>query len=273
MGLLDGKNALIFGVANKNSIAWGITQALHQAGATIGLSYAGEVLKKRVTPLAESIGVNFLAECDVNDDAALDSVFSKAEAHFGKIDILIHAVAYATREDLEGDFVNTSRAGWTTALNTSAYSLVAMAARARKLMPNGGSIIALSYYASQKVFPHYNIMGVAKAALEASARHLAYDLGGQGIRVNVLSPGPIKTLSAAGIPGLRDMLRFSEMASPLKRNVTIEDVGQAAVWLCSEGSRIVTGQTIYLDGGYSVMGLPLDALNQAEQQKGESKAD
>jgi enoyl-[acyl-carrier protein] reductase I len=260
MGLLDGKNALVFGVANKNSIAWGITETLHAEGANIGLSYAGEVLKKRVLPLAESIGVTFVEECDVLDDAALDAVFEKAGARFGKLDILVHAVAFATREDLEGDFVSTSRQGWNTALNVSAYSLVAMAQRARRLMPDGGAIITLTYYGSEKVMPHYNVMGVAKAALEASVRYLAYDLGGERIRVNAISPGPIKTLSAAGIPGFRDMLRFSEMAAPLHDLVSLEDVGRTALWLCSDWGRMVTGQTIYVDAGYSVMGLPLGAL-------------
>lgn len=267
MGLLDGKNALIFGVANKNSIAWGITEALHQEGATVGLSYAGEVLKKRVTPLAESLSLDFVQECDVTDDAALDRVFAAARERFGTLDILIHAVAFATREDLEGEFVNTSRSGWTTAMNVSAYSLVAMAQRARHLMPNGGSIVALTYYGSEKVMPRYNVMGVAKAALEAATRYLAYDLGPQHIRVNAISPGPIKTLSAAGIPGFRDMMRFGEMASPIPELVTPEDVGKTALWLCSDWGRLVTGQTIYVDSGYSIMGIPLRALLALEEQK------
>jgi enoyl-[acyl-carrier protein] reductase I len=266
MGLFSGKNALIFGVANKNSIAWGITQALHDEGANIGLSYAGEMLKRRVEPLAESIGVTFLEECNVLDDAALDAVFAKAGAHFGRLDVLVHAVAFAERADLEGSFVNTSREGWNTALSISAYSLVAMARRAQPLMPNGGAIITLSYYGSEKVVPHYNVMGVAKAALESSVRYLAYDLGGYNIRVNAISPGPIKTLSAAGIPGFREMLRYSELASPLHGLVTPEDVGKTALWLCSDWGKMVTGQTIYIDAGYSAMGIPYGALD-AEREK------
>jgi enoyl-[acyl-carrier protein] reductase I len=265
MGLMDGKKALIFGVANKNSIAWGITEAFHKEGAKIGLSYAGEVLKKRVMPLAESIGVDFVHECDVMSDEALDGVFAKAKDYFGgTIDVLVHAIAFATREDLEGEYVNTSRQGFNLALNISTYSLVALAQRARPLMPNGGAIITLTYYGSEKVMPHYNVMGVAKAALEASVRYLAYDLGGQKIRVNAISPGPIKTLSASGIPGFRDMLHFSEQASPLHQLVTPEDVGKAALWLCSDWGRSVTAQTIYVDAGYNAMGLPLGALQAAE---------
>ncbi|GAB4556275.1 MAG: enoyl-ACP reductase FabI [Anaerolineae bacterium] len=260
MGLLEGKNALIFGVANKNSIAWGITEAFHAEGAQIGLSYAGEVLKKRVMPLAESIGVTFVEECDVQDDAALDRVFAAAQARFGKIDILVHAVAFAAREDLEGEFIKTTRQNWNTSLSISAYSLVAMAQRVRPMMPEGGSIITLTYYGSEKVMPNYNIMGVSKAALEASVRYLSYDLGASKIRVNAISPGPIKTLSASGIAGFRDMLRFSESASPLQELVTPEDVGKTALWLCSDWGKMVTGQTIYVDAGYSVMGLPLGAL-------------
>jgi enoyl-[acyl-carrier protein] reductase I len=264
MGLMEGKNALVFGVANNRSIAWGITEALHREGAKIGLSYAGEVLKRRVMPLAERIGVGFVQECDVTNDEALDSLFEKARGHFGKIDVLVHAVAFATREDLEGRFINTSRQGFNIAMNVSAYSLVAMAQRAQAMMPDGGSIITLTYYGSEKVMPHYNVMGVAKAALEACVRYLAYELGGQNIRVNAISPGPIKTLSAAGIPGFRDMLHFSELASPLHGNVTPEDVGNAAIWLCSEWGRMVTGQTVYIDGGYSAMGLPMGVLESLE---------
>jgi enoyl-[acyl-carrier protein] reductase I len=266
MGLFSGKNALIFGVANKDSIAWGITQALHAEGANIGLSYANEKLKRRVEPLAQSVGITFLEECNVLDDAALDQVFARAAQHFGRLDVLVHAVAYAERADLEGEFVNTSREGWNLALGISAYSLVAMARRARPLMTEGGAIVALSYYGGEKVVPHYNVMGVAKAALEASVRYLAFDLGGQNIRVNALSPGPIKTLSGAGIPGFREMLRYSELASPLHKLVTPEDVGKAAVWLCSDWGRLVTGQTIYIDAGYSAMGVPYGVLEAVRER-------
>lgn len=257
MGLLDGKIALVFGVANKNSIAWGITQALQREGATLGLSYAGEILEKRVTPLAESIGVDFVEQCDVNKDAELDAVFQKIKQRFGRIDILVHSIAYAAREDLDGLFVNTSRGGFQTALETSAYSLVALSQRAVPLMPDGGSIMTLTYYGAEKVMPHYNVMGVAKAALEASVRYLAADLGPQKIRVNAISAGPIKTLSAAGIAGFRKMYKMTEEVAPLRELVSQDDVGNVAVWLGSEWSRMVTGETIYVDAGYNILGLPM----------------
>jgi enoyl-[acyl-carrier protein] reductase I len=262
MGLMDGKTALIFGVANKNSIAWGITQALHREGATIGLSYAGEVLTKRVVPLAESIGVKFVEQCDVSSDEELDMVFAKAKEQFGHIDVLVHAIAFANREDLDGQFVKTSRAGFHTAMDISVYSLVALAQRAKSLMPNGGSILCLTYRGSEKVMPNYNVMGVAKAALEATTRYLAADLGESNIRVNAISAGAIKTLSGAGIAGFRDMLRFSETAAPLKRLVTIEDVGNTALWLASDLSSAVTGEVIYVDAGLNIMGLSLEMLGQ-----------
>jgi enoyl-[acyl-carrier protein] reductase I len=203
MGLMSGKKALIFGVANERSIAWGITKAFHKEGASIGLSYAGEALKDRVTPLAGQVGCDFIEPCDVGKDDQLDALFAKAKSKFGTIDVLVHAIAFAKKEDLEGLFVTTSRDGFRTALEVSAYSLVALAQRARGLMPNGGSILTLTYYGAEKVIPHYNVMGVAKAALEASVRYLAYDLGKQKIRVNGISAGPIKTLAAAGVGGFR----------------------------------------------------------------------
>src|SRR5712692_1709608 len=272
MGLMDGKTALIFGVANNRSIAWGITEALHREGATIGLSYAGEVLTKRVVPLAESIGVDFVEQCDVAKDDELDAVFAKAKERFGKIDVLVHAVAFANRADLENLFVTTSRAGFHLALDISVYSLIAMAQRARAIMPDGGSIMTMTYYGSEKVMPHYNVMGVAKAALEATVRYLANDLGEQQIRVNAISAGAIKTLAAAGISGFRDMLHFSETAAPLKRNVTTDDVGNAAVWLCSDLSSAVTGEIIYVDAGINIMGISLDQLNETRAARPEGSA-
>lgn len=262
MGLLDGKNALIFGLANKDSIAWGITQAMHNEGATIGISYAGEMLERRVKPLAESINVDFVEMCDVNNDAEIDATFEKAKARFGKIDILIHSVAYAEREDLKGQFLTTSRKGFVTALETSAYSLVALTQRAAPLMTDGGSIIALTYYGAEKVMPGYNVMGVAKAALEASVRYLAENLGPKQIRVNAISAGPIKTLSAAGIAGFRKMARFAADVSPMRRLVTQEEIGYTAVWLSSDWSAMITGETIYVDGGYNILGLtsPLEEV-------------
>ena len=272
MGLMDGKTALIFGVANNRSIAWGIAEALHREGATIGLSYAGEVLTKRVVPLAESIGVDFVEQCDVSKDDELDAVFAKAKDRFGKIDVLVHAVAFANREDLENLFVTTSRAGFHLALDISVYSLVAMAQRARAIMPDGGSIMTMTYYGSEKVMPHYNVMGVAKAALEATVRYLANDLGPQQIRVNAISAGAIKTLAAAGISGFRDMLHYSEMAAPLKRNVTTDDVGNAAVWLCSDLSSAVTGEIIYVDAGINIMGISADQLTEQRATRQEGNA-
>ncbi len=257
MGLLDGKTALVFGLANKDSIAWGITQALHREGATIGISYAVESLERRVTPLAESIGVDFVERCDVTKDEEIDAIFKKAEATFGTIDILIHAIAFAERQDLDGGFIDTSRQGFKTAMEISAYSLTALAQRAIKLMPNGGSITALTYHGSVKVMPHYNVMGVAKAALEASVRYLAADLGPQKIRVNALSPGPIKTLSASGIAGFRKMARYAGDVSPLRELASQDDVGNVAVWISSDWGSMITGETIYIDAGFHVLGIPV----------------
>ncbi len=262
MGLMEGKTALVFGVANERSIAWGITEALHREGATIGLSYAGEMLAKRVTPLAEKLGITFVEQCDVAKDEELDTVFAKTKERFGKIDVLIHAVAFANREDLEGGFAETSRAGFHLAMDISVYSLVAMAQRAKAIMPDGGSIMAMTYYGAEKVMPHYNVMGVAKAALEASVRYLASDLGPHGIRVNAVSAGAIRTLAAAGISGFKDMLRFSEGAAPLRRLVSPDDVGNSALFLCSDLGSAVTGEVLYVDAGINIMGLSLEMLGQ-----------
>jgi enoyl-[acyl-carrier protein] reductase I len=255
MGLLDGKVALIFGVANKNSIAWGITRKLHEQGATIALSYAGEALEKRVFPLAQEIGCDFVEECDVTSDEALDAVFAKVKERYGKLDVLVHSVAYANREDLGGRFVDVSREGFKLALDISAYSLIAMAKRAEPLMSEGGSIMSLTYFAAEKVMPKYNVMAIAKAALEAITRYLANDLGPKGIRVNAISAGPIKTLAAAGVPGFRMMVKAFEKAAPLRKMVTTEDVGNAALWLASDLSSSVTGEVIYVDAGYHILGI------------------
>ncbi len=266
MGLYDGKTALIFGVANKNSIAWGIAQALHAQGARLGFSYAIPQLERRVRPLAESVGATFIEECDVTDDEAIDRVFRKAREQFGTIDVLVHAIAYAEREDLDGRFLDTSRAGFKTALEISAYSLVALAQRAKDLMPNGGAIVTLTYYGGVAVMPHYNVMGVAKAALESCVRYLAHDLGPQGIRVNAISAGPIKTLAAAGVAGFRKMLHYHEKVAPLRSTVTQEDVGNTAVWLCSEWARSVTGEIIYVDSGWNILGMtvPFEELDRPD---------
>jgi enoyl-[acyl-carrier protein] reductase I len=255
MGLLDGKVALVFGVANKNSIAWGITQKLHAEGATIGLSYAAPVLEKRVFPLAKEIDCDFVEMCDVSNDADIDTVFEKVRERFGKIDILVHSIAFADRNDLGGRFVEISREGFKNTLDISAYSLIALAQRAEPLMTEGGSVMSMTYYASEKVMPRYNAMAVAKAALETITRYLAADLGPKGIRVNGISAGPIKTLAAAGVPGLRMMLKYSEKASPLRSLVSQDDVGDAALWLASDLSRMVTGEVLHVDAGYNILGL------------------
>lgn len=255
MGLFEGKRGLVFGVANKNSIAWGISQALHAEGAELGFSYAGEVLKKRVEPLAESIGADFVEECDVASDEAIDELFEKAAGRFGQLDFLVHAVAFAPREDLGGRFVDTSREGFRVALDISCYSLVALARRARPLMPAGGSMLAMTYYGAEKVTPNYNVMGVAKAALEATIRYLAWDLGKDQIRVNGISAGPIKTLAASGVSGFRKSLNYVGSVAPMG-NVTQEDVGNTARYLLSDWATRVTGEIIYVDGGYNIMGAP-----------------
>jgi enoyl-[acyl-carrier protein] reductase I len=255
MGLMDGKTALIFGVANKNSIAWGIARRLHAEGATIALSYAGEALEKRVRPLAEEIGAEFVEQCDVTDDAQLDATFAKYAERYGTLDTLVHSVAFANRDDLGGRFIDISRDGFKLALDISAYSLIAMARRAEPLMPDGGSIMSMTYFASEKVMPAYNVMAVAKSALESITRYLAADLGPKRIRVNSISAGPIKTLSAAGIPGFRTMLKYSEKAAPLRDLVTQDDIGDAALYLASDLSRMVTGDVLYVDAGYHVLGL------------------
>ena len=256
MGLLDGKTALIFGVANDHSIAWGIAKALHEHGATLGFSSVESLIERRVRPLAESLGATFIEACDVQDDEQIRRVFDLWREHEGSLDILIHALAYAKREDLDGSFVDTSRAGWALALDVSAYSLVALAREARPLMTAGGSVMTLSYYGAEKVVAHYNVMGVAKAALEASVRYLAADLGPSGIRVNAISAGPIRTLAAAGIAGFKSMYGAFGDVAPLRRNVTIDDVGGAAVYLASDLSTAVTGETLYVDAGFNIMAVP-----------------
>jgi enoyl-[acyl-carrier protein] reductase I len=255
MGLLDGKKALIFGVANDHSIAWGIAKAFHAQGATVGFASISELLERRVKPLAQSIGATFAEPCDVQKDEDIAAVFEKWQAQYGTLDILVHSLAFANREDLATEFVNTSRDGFKLALDISAYSLVALTKAARPLMHSGSSVLAMTYYGSEKVMPHYNVMGVAKAALEASVRYLAYDLGPQGIRVNAISAGPIRTLAAAGVAGFRTMHgKFKEVA-PLRRAITIDDVGHTAVWLCSDWAAATTGEVVFVDGGVNVLAI------------------
>ena len=262
MTLLTGKRALIFGVANDHSIAWGIARALHEHGAELAFSYASPVLERRVRPLAESVGSTFVELCDVTDDSQIEAVFAKAGDRFKQLDILVHAIAFANREDLEGNFYTTGREGFRIAMDISVYSFVALARAAQALMPDGGSMLTLTYYGGQKVVANYNVMGVAKAALEAATRYLASDLGPKGIRVNAISAGPVRTLSAAGVRGFKSMYReFAEIA-PMRRQISAEDIGGAAVWLASDLARNVTGEILFVDSGYNILGVPsIDATN------------
>jgi enoyl-[acyl-carrier protein] reductase I len=265
MGLLDGKNALIFGLANDKSIAWGITQALHREGANIGISYAGEMLKRRVLPRAEQIGCKWVEECNVAKDEHIAATAEKAAAHFGKIDVLVHSIAYAGREELTGPFYNTSRDGFKNAMDISVFSFVALAKAFQPMLNPGASLMCMTYYGSVKVAPHYNVMGVAKAALEASTRYLAYDFGPQKIRVNAISAGPIRTLAAAGVGGFRDMYKHFADMSPMRENVTIEDVGNAAVFLASDLSARITGEVLYVDSGFNTIGVQMSAKGESNQ--------
>jgi enoyl-[acyl-carrier protein] reductase I len=256
MGLIEGRKALVFGVANDHSIAWGIAKAFHDEGAIVGFSSVESLIDRRVKPLADSIGSTFVEPADVTSDEQLAAVMQKWHEAHGEIDILVHAVAFAKREDLDGQFVDTSRAGFALAMDVSAYSLVAMAREARPFLHRGSSIITLSYYGAEKVVTHYNVMGVAKAALEASVRYLAADLGPDGIRVNAISAGPIRTLSAGGIAGFRKLYGPFDQVAPLREHISIEDCGKTAVYLGSDLSSAVTGEIVYVDGGFNILGVP-----------------
>ncbi len=256
MSLLAGKIGLVFGVANKRSIAWAIAQAWHKAGATLAFTYQGERLKENVEELVSTFGPDtLLLPCDVTKDEDINAVFAAVQQKFGKLHLLLHAVAFAPKEALEGRFVNTTRDAFKIAHDVSAYSLVALARGAAPLMTEGGSIVAMSYYGAEKVIPHYNVMGVAKAALEASTRYLAYDLGTQDIRVNCISAGPVNTLAARGIAGFSAMLKHYEQHAPLKRNVLPDELGATGTFLASDGAAAITGQVLYVDCGYQVMGM------------------
>ena len=254
-GFMAGKRGLIMGVANDRSIAWGIAAKIHSQGGALAFTYQGEALERRVRPLAESVGSDIVLPCDVTDDASIDAVFRTIEERWGKLDFLVHAIAYADKEELKGKYVNTSRDNFVRSLDISCYSFTAVSQRAVPLMKDGGSLLTLTYYGAEKVMPHYNVMGVAKAALEASVRYLAADLGGQNIRVNAISAGPIKTLAASGIGDFRYILKWNEYNSPLHRNVTIEQVGGAALYLLSDLSSGVTGEIHHVDAGYHVVGM------------------
>ncbi|MEM6710711.1 MAG: enoyl-ACP reductase FabI [Pseudomonadota bacterium] len=252
---MEGKRGLILGLANNRSIAWGIAKACHDHGAELGFTYQGDALKKRVEPLAESLGGQVFGHCDVTEPASMDAVFKAVEDKWGSLDFLVHAVAFSDKDELTGRYVDTTVENFDRTMNISVYSLTALVQRAEKLMTDGGSILTLTYYGAEKVMPHYNVMGVAKAALEASVRYLAVDLGSQSIRVNALSAGPIKTLAASGIGDFRYILKWNEYNSPLKKTVSIEEVGDAAVYLLSPLSRGVTGEVHHVDSGYHVVGM------------------
>jgi enoyl-[acyl-carrier protein] reductase I len=254
-GLMHGKRGLIMGLANDKSLAWGIAKKLHEQGAELAFSYQGEALAKRVKPLAESLGSDFLVECDVSNMEALDTAFAQIAERWETIDFVVHAIGFSDKNELRGKYVDTSLDNFLMTMNISAYSLVAVTKRALPMMSAGGSIVTLTYYGAEKVVPHYNVMGVAKAALEASVKYLANDLGPQGIRVNGISAGPIKTLAASGIGDFRYILKWNELNSPLRRNVTIEDVGGAGLYLLSDLSSGVTGETHHVDCGYHVVGM------------------
>jgi len=254
-GLMQGKRGVVLGVANNRSIAWGIAKACHAAGAEIALTFQGDALKKRVEPLAAEIGALLLGHCDVTDAATIDAVFDGLKQTWGKIDFVVHAIAFADKDQLEGRYIETTADNFSKSMLISCYSLTAIAQRAEKLMPDGGSIITLTYYGSEKWMPNYNVMGVAKAALEASVRYLAADLGEKAIRVNAISAGPIKTLAFAGIADSRYLLKWNEVNAPLRRNVTIEEVGDSALYFLSDLSRGVTGEVHHVDSGYHVLGM------------------
>jgi len=257
--LLQGKKALILGLANNKSIAYGISKAFRDNGAEIALTWPGEAIRKRVDPLAEELGAAFTMPCDVTKDEEITAAANTVKEKWGNIDILVHAVAFANREDLQGKYIDTSREGFALAMDISAYSLVAVSHAFAPLMNKNGSVMTLTYFGAAKVVTNYNVMGVAKAALEASVRYLAYDLGEQGVRINAISAGPIKTLAASGIGGFNKILNHIDMHSPLHRNVTIEDVGSTALFLASDLGSGISGQTIYVDSGYSISGTQLAA--------------
>ena len=254
-GLMHGKRGLIMGLANDKSLAWGIARKLSEQGAELAFSYQGEALEKRVRPLAASLGSDFLIECDVASMEALDSAFATLAARWPTIDFVVHAIGFSDKTELRGRYCDTTLDNFLMTMNISAYSLVAVTKRAAEMMPNGGSILTLTYYGAEKVVPHYNVMGVAKAALETSVKYLANDLGPVNIRVNAISAGPIKTLAASGIGDFRYILKWNELNSPLRRNVTIEDVGGAGLYMLSDLSSGVTGETHHVDAGYHVVGM------------------
>jgi enoyl-[acyl-carrier protein] reductase I len=254
--LMKGKRGLVMGVANERSIAWGIASALAAEGAELAFSYQGEAFGKRLQPLAASVGSDLMIDVDVTNEASLDACFAEVGRRWGSLDFVIHAIAFSDKAELTGRFVNTSRANFLNSLNISCFSFMDVARRAESLMPNGGSLITLTFQGSNKVVPNYNVMGVAKAALESATRYLANDLGPQGIRVNAISPGPMKTLAGSAIGGARATFRHTEENAPLRANATLEAIGGTAVWLCSDYGACTTGEVVHVDGGYHVLGMP-----------------
>jgi enoyl-[acyl-carrier protein] reductase I len=254
-GLMTGKRGLIMGVANDRSIAWGIAKAAADQGAELAFTFQGEALEKRVRPLAQQVGASIVLPCDVTDDASIDKTFDAIKASWGTLDFVVHAIAFSDKDELKGLYVDTSRKNFALTMDISCFSFTAVCQRARALMPNGGSLLTLSYFGAEKVMPHYNVMGVAKAALECSVRYLAADLGPENIRVNAISAGPIKTLAASGIGDFRHILRWNELNAPLKRNITIDDVGGSGLYLLSDLSRGVTGELHHVDAGYNMVGM------------------
>ena len=267
-GIMNGKRGIVMGVANEKSIAWGIAEAVAKQGAEIAFTYQGDALEKRVRPLAEKVGSNIIIPCDVSSDEAIEETFKLLKEKWDTIDFIVHAIAYSDKEELKGEYVDTTRENFYKTMDISVYSFTAIAQRAAKMMPNGGSMITLTYYGAEKVMPHYNVMGVAKAALESSVRYLAADLGSDKIRVNSLSAGPIKTLAASGIGDFRYILKWNQYNSPLRRNVTLNDVGGCGVYLLSDLSAGVTGETHHVDCGYHVVGMKaIDAPDMSPEKK------
>ncbi len=264
--LMAGKRGLIMGLANDKSIAWGIARALSEAGAELAFSYQGDALKKRVDPLAAQLGSEIVLPCDVSDEESIDGLFTALSEKWGKLDFIVHAIGFSDKNELRGRYVDTSRANFKLTMDVSVYSFTAVMQRAEKMMSEGGSAITLTYYGAEQVMPHYNVMGVAKAALEASVKYLAEDLGKDGIRVNSISAGPIKTLAASGIGDFRYIMKWNEYNSPLRRNVTIDDVGKSALYLLSDLSSGVTGENLHVDSGYHIVGMK--AVDAPDVEKG-----
>ena len=252
---LEGKRGLVMGVANDRSISWGIAKAAHEAGAELAFTYQGDALLKRVKPLAESVGSEIMLPCDVTDESSIDTAFAEIEAKWGKIDFVVHGIAFSDKNELDGLYLDTTRANFLKTMDISVFSFTAVAQRAAKLMKEGGSLVTLTYYGAEQVMPHYNVMGVAKAALEASVKYLANDLGRNNIRVNAISAGPIKTLAASGIGDFRAILKWNELNAPLRRNVTIDDVGRSGLFLLSDLGSGVTGECLHVDSGYHTVGM------------------